>query len=159
AEKILVAHLPLANATFLFDRHALPAEELRCDEGFRRCCQDADLLMRLLRRHPSVLLPEVHVHQRRYPGQESATGNPAAMVPDMRRLLRQHRSLLFREAPFLAALGTWVRAWSTQYHFEALVGRGTWRGYGFMALSAILWPGNPRLRGTLGRRLAGRPTG
>jgi hypothetical protein len=159
AESILVAHVAIANATLVFDRAAIGADELRCDAAFRRCCQDADLLMRLLRRHPSVLLREVMVHQRRHPGHASATGDPAAMLPDMRRLLARHRPLLFANAPLPAALDTWRRAWSTQYHFEAVIGRNTPRGWGLLLLSALLWPGNPRLRATLERRLGGGRSG
>jgi len=155
SHQILVSHTNIANATLMIDREALGPGELEFDEQFRRCCQDADLQMRLFHRHPSLRLAEILVHMRRSGAHRSATSEAKAMVPDMRRLLAKHGPGLFRTAPVVPALRSYLRAWSTQYRFEAGCHRGSPAGWGLALASAVLWPGNPRIWDTI--RRAGRP--
>jgi hypothetical protein len=157
SHQILVSHTNIANATLMIDREALGPDDLEFDERFRRCCQDADLQVRLFHRHPNLRLAEILVHMRRGRTHRSATSQANAMVPDMRRLLAKHGPELFRTAPLVPALRSWLRSWSTQYRFEAGCHRGSLRGWGLALASFVLWPGNPRIWETV--RRAGRPPG
>lgn len=159
SHQILISHTNIANATMMIDREGLGAGELEFDEQFTRCCQDADLQMRLFLRHPSLRLAEVLVHMRRFSTHRSATSKALAMVPDLRRLLAKHGPELFRTAPTGPALRSWFRAWSTQYRFEAGCHRGSLFGWWLALVSVLLWPGNPRIWDTVrrGGRSALRP--
>jgi glycosyltransferase involved in cell wall biosynthesis len=155
--RILHSHTNIANSSLFLDRNAIVPGDLQFDEQFRRCCQDADLHVRLSLRYASVRLPEVLVHVRRFPEQDSATAYAAAMLPDMRRLLAKYVPRLRAEAPLAPAVQTMIRAWSTQLHFEAACRGGNWRGFSLLLLGLLLWPGNPRILRTLRNRLSSKP--
>jgi len=149
--RILVSHTNIANATMMIDRAAITPGDLEFDEQFCRCCQDADLQLRLVLRYPSLRLAEILVHMRRSASHRSATSAALAMVPDMRRLLRKHGPQLFRNAPPGPAASAWLRAWSTECRFEAGCRRGSPAGWALALASVLLWPGNPRIWGTVRR--------
>jgi glycosyltransferase involved in cell wall biosynthesis len=155
--RILHSHTNIANSSLALDRMAIRPDDLEFDEQFRRCCQDADLHVRLSLRYPSARIPEVLVHVRRFPEHESATAYAAAMIPDMRRLLAKYVPRLRGEAPLVPALRTTARAWSTQLHFEAACRGESWRGFGLLLMGLLLWPGNPRIKRTLRNRLSSKP--
>jgi glycosyltransferase involved in cell wall biosynthesis len=155
--QILVAHTNIANTTMMFDRDRLDPADLKFDEQFRRCCQDADLQIRLARKYGMMRSSEVLVHMFRFETHTSATTQASSMVSDMRRLLRKHGGRLAEGVPRLAALGILARAWANQLLFEARCRRQSWQGWGLALLSFLLWPGNPSLKGTVRNRI-GRKT-